>query len=562
MVLFLNNLKQGGYLDQIQMTLCNVGSRKLSREDDYGSQNWSYFAPNLTIYGFDADPEACEAANADFEARQADWNEFHLPYAIAKETGSATLYVTRQPMCSSLYPPNEELLKRYPRLPVLVGLDRTVEIETTTLDHFCQMEEVEEIDFLQIDVQGAELQVLEGAVQILSRNVLAVQLEVEFSPLYKNQPLFADLDAFMRRQGFTLFDLSKAYERRSLICSALHPGQLVWGEAIYLRDPLDPNTPEQFKTPDTIFKLACIADALDFTDYALELFETLTIEHDFNFADLIVESLANIPEVVQLGLETLPIVAKLRNRLSASTIALIEQCALEIQPTFAPPVQSFQNAHYLRHNQRRQEHLASLGLDLFDASVLEVGAGIGDHTSFFLDRGCQVVSTEGRPDNFDVLYQRYPGLEVRLLDLDNPEPDWQQDFDIVYCYGLLYHLHQPETAIEFMSKHCQRLLLLETVVSAGEGEAINLCSEPANSPTQSISGIGCRPTRAWVYQQLKQRFEYVYMPITQPNHEEFPLDWTADFSQAGLTRSVFIASRSPICNPLLLESIPMQQQRH
>jgi len=52
----------------------------------------------------------------------------------------------------------------------------------------------------------------------------------------------------------------------------------------------------------------------------------------------------------------------------------------------------------------------------------EVGAGIGDHTSFFLDRGCSVITTEGRPENLELLRQRYPQLDVRLLDLDNPEP--------------------------------------------------------------------------------------------------------------------------------------------
>ena len=48
----------------------------------------------------------------------------------------------------------------------------------------------------------------------------------------------------------------------------------------------------------------------------------------------------------------------------------------------------------------------------------QVGAGIGDHTTFFLDRGCEVVVTEGRPENFAVLRQRYPQLETHLLDME------------------------------------------------------------------------------------------------------------------------------------------------
>ncbi len=72
-------------------------------------------------------------------------------------------------------------------------------------------------------------------------------------------------------------------------------------------------------------------------------------------------------------------------------------------PAKAVSPESVFHAHfYLRHNQRRQEHLASLGLPIAGASVLEVAAGIGDHTSFFLDRGCSVLSTEARQESLAI----------------------------------------------------------------------------------------------------------------------------------------------------------------
>jgi|GEM_PF-263497 len=226
------------------------------------------------------------------------------------------------------------------------------------------------------------------------------------------------------------------------------------------------------------------------------------------------------------------------------------------------PIDVFHSYHYQRHNQRRQEHLASLGLDIAGATVLEVGAGIGDHTSFFLDRGCQVFTTEARQANLEILRSRYPNLQVRHLDLDAPDTTFNEVFDIVYCYGLLYHLKQPTEAIEFMSRCCRKMLLLETCVSFGEGESINPCGELAASPSQAISGQGCRPTRRWVYNQLKGQFDFVYMPITQPNHEEFPVDWSLPASTKILTRSIYIASREALDNQLLLEDIPRKQQRH
>ncbi|MBD2088944.1 FkbM family methyltransferase [Microcoleus sp. FACHB-1515] len=319
MPIFLPHLKQQGFLETLQMTVCNVGSRKLNASDDYANRGWEIFAPNLTIYGFDADADACEAANADLEERQISWREIHLPIALSNAIGESTLYVTRSPMCSSLYPPNEIFLQRFAGLIELVGLDFSVELETTTLDAFCAAEAIEAIDFLQIDVQGADLLVLQGATDLLDRSVLAVQIEVEFAPLYHNQPLFADVDAFLRNQGFSLFDLAQA--RRPRPISPIHGRtQLLWGDAFYFRDLLADSAPPPFKTPANLFKLACIADVMGFPDYALELLVHLVQQdgnHDYNCADAIATSLQQFP---QLDLNNLPAIAAIRSALSPSTL--------------------------------------------------------------------------------------------------------------------------------------------------------------------------------------------------------------------------------------------------
>lgn len=566
MSLFLSSLKKSGRLDRVHMVICNVGSRKLVSQDDYGSQDWSMFAPNLTIYGFDADADACEEMNADLEERQVNWSETHLPLVLAKSVGESTLYVTKYPIYSSLLPPNEQLLARFPGLSEILKLDFTLEVETTTLDTLLQENKLSEIDFLEINVQGAELEVLSGASLLLESSVLAIKVKIAFCHLYLNQPLFADLDTYLRDKGFTLFYLTNFYSPHTdlPICLTEYPGQLILADAFYLRDlkRSDLNTP--LKTPNNIFKLACIADILNFHDYALELLEYLTLHSgniQYNFADTLLEGLSQFPNLVQQGLNSLPIVDRIRNYVSAYDLNSLEINAVNLPQKGVAPLIEFNSSHYQRHNQRRLEHLASLGLDINNSSVLEVGAGIGDHTSFFLDRECRVLSTEGRLENLEILRTRFPNLDVRHLDLDNPDLTMSNLFDIVYCYGLLYHLQKPAEAIAFMSRCCGKMLLLETCVSFGDEELINPCLEPAEAPSQAISGQGCRPTRNWVYNQLIKYFDFVYMPITQPNHEEFPVDWTSPPTIETLTRAIFIASRQQLDNPLLVKDIPLKQIR-
>ncbi len=151
-----------------------------------------------------------------------------------------------------------------------------------------------------------------------------MQVEVEFSPLYLNQPLFPDVDIFLRNQEFTLFDLANFHclHSNSPIQSSVRPGKLLWAEAFYFRDLIRDDITFKFKTPQQIFKLACIADIMHFPDYALELLEYLTINYgsdpNYNFANNIIESLGKFPELLNQGLDSLPIIEKMRAYLSSS----------------------------------------------------------------------------------------------------------------------------------------------------------------------------------------------------------------------------------------------------
>jgi hypothetical protein len=225
------------------------------------------------------------------------------------------------------------------------------------------------------------------------------------------------------------------------------------------------------------------------------------------------------------------------------------------------PFSQFHADHYLRHNQRRLEHLATLGLPLAGRTVLEVGAGIGDLTGFFLDRGCPVLSTEGRPENYELLRTRFDWMETRLLDLDHPDEDFDPRTEIVFCYGVLYHLRRPAEALSFLARACTSLMLLETCVAFGADERLEIVDEPKEDASQALSGRGCRPTRLWVFRRLCELFPYVYVPVTQPWHPEFPIDWTRPPAEGELRRAIFVASRGPLDNPMLSDVLLRRHER-
>jgi hypothetical protein len=135
-----------------------------------------------------------------------------------------------------------------------------------------------------------------------------------------------------------------------------------------------------------------------------------------------------------------------------------------------------------------------------------------------------------------------------------------EQFDVVHCYGLLYHTSDPANVIRLLAAHSSSLILLETCVAATR-KGINPVEENGAVMTQAIDGHGCRPSREWTFAELRRVMPYVYMPLTQPAHDQFPLDWTNPPAD-GPTRAIFIASRVPLRNDVLVETIPLRQTIH
>jgi SAM-dependent methyltransferase len=217
----------------------------------------------------------------------------------------------------------------------------------------------------------------------------------------------------------------------------------------------------------------------------------------------------------------------------------------------------FLDQRYQQHTIARLAHLDSLGLALRSKRVIEVGAGIGEHTLFYLHRGCQVVVTDGRPELVRFVHNRF-GIPAYVLDVETQMARLTSlgHFDIAHCYGLLYHLANPEAFLRDIAPLAD-WLLLETCVSFEQGETLTVFPEDRRRIWQAVHGKGCYPSRAWVFRTLQRFYPYVYCPITQPCHGQFPIDWNPErFQPTTLTRAIFVASHQPIHSALLVAYLP------
>jgi len=144
------------------------------------------------LTGFEPQMSALEL----LEARKGG-NEIYLPYAVG-DGEEHTLRICNWSGLTSLFELDVASLEIFPQYLRGGELRGQEQIQTRRLD---DIEEIGRMDFLKIDIQGGELSVFRNGRRTLA-NAVAIQTEVSFVPLYKEQPCIGDIDLELRSQGF------------------------------------------------------------------------------------------------------------------------------------------------------------------------------------------------------------------------------------------------------------------------------------------------------------------------------------------------------------------------
>jgi FkbM family methyltransferase len=150
--------------------------------------------------------EPGESAFAELQRRTSAIPDVHLNhFALGAQSGSLELVENTDSSMSSLLEPGTDYWG---------SIKQRRPVKEQTLDEYCAMHRVNEIDILKSDTQGFDLEVLKGANQMLtSRRVHMVFLEITFSDMYKRLPRLDDIYGFLIDRGFQLVAFYKFHYR-------------------------------------------------------------------------------------------------------------------------------------------------------------------------------------------------------------------------------------------------------------------------------------------------------------------------------------------------------------
>ena len=223
-------------------------------------------AKKTEMYGFEPDPT--EFDRLQTEIGSLPWDKVILfPYALGRAETGRDFYVTKNPELSSLLPPNRTIMRSDGWEVVKIST-----VDTVGLDDLFACGALEgDYDFIKIDTQGSELEILASGEKKFLPQLLGVEIEAEFVEAYLNQPKYRDIEQYLDSQGFEIFSMEQNYYGGG----GLHTTKrrLFYSNAVFLRTGQWVETLETEKRPEILRKLVVVyllygffADAMKLAD--------------------------------------------------------------------------------------------------------------------------------------------------------------------------------------------------------------------------------------------------------------------------------------------------------
>jgi hypothetical protein len=254
---------------------------------------WRIFRDRLRAVGFDplvVEIDRLKAANENpgitYEAARITCRDYDTLFPRALR-GDAISSKNNQPFeRTSAAAADRQRQTSYIQHRFNSGAPIVLTDRSLVLDDYVAADQHQTVDFVKIDTDGSDIEVILGADAIMrAGGILGLSVEAQFhGAAHEFANTFSNIDRIMRQHGFTLFDLpAHRYSRAELPAPFLShigahtiSGQIMWGEALYFRDLGSTDYERMWSyevTPERVMKLVCLFELFALPDCAAELLQ-------------------------------------------------------------------------------------------------------------------------------------------------------------------------------------------------------------------------------------------------------------------------------------------------
>jgi FkbM family methyltransferase len=189
-------------------------------------------------------------------------------------------------------------------------------------------------------------------------------------------------------------------------------------------------------------------------------------------------------------------------------------------------------------------------------TALDAGCGVGFFAQTLAEMGLETRGFDGRSENVVEARKRFPKIEFERGDIESAEIARLGTFDLVLCFGLLYHLESPMRAIRHLRALTGKGLLIESMCVPGDDVRMAMREEPLQRD-QSLTDMAFYPSELCLVKMLyRAGFAHVYRVKRLPEHDDF--HETEDHARR---RTVLLASHGPVVAACLEQMAEPQGER-
>jgi SAM-dependent methyltransferase len=168
-----------------------------------------------------------------------------------------------------------------------------------------------------------------------------------------------------------------------------------------------------------------------------------------------------------------------------------------------------------------RELLPQLSRQVGLSTAVDIGCGLGYFSGLLRDAGLSVVAVDVRETNIAEARRRYPDIRFEVRDVEAPTLPTLGTFDVVLCFGLLYHLENPFRAIRNLEGLTGKVCIIESMVAPYAGPLAAFVEE-GTGEDQGQTYLAQIPSETWLLKALSRAgFGYVYWYSPLPRHPDF-----------------------------------------